>query len=101
MNNDIFNEPWEAPPISVNEQGTKWWIDESSNAYIKTQAKIRNIRTDLKAFFVETKHGERSRLLVRKDAVVESSPGLEAFGALIDKWILIESMKRKARTLTR
>ena len=68
-------------PDHINEEGTKWWLDKSMLKYAKRRKVAGYI-----PYIVETKDGEKTRVLVDKDKqrVVYETPGMEAMACFID-----------------
>lgn len=70
---------WDFKPDYVNEDGVKWWLDESIYQY----AKIRDV-TGYDFFLVECPDGYRTRVIVRQGVIIFESPRLEEIGVHID-----------------
>lgn len=81
----VFNEGWEKKePDFVNEEGTKWWIDEDMNEYIKSVEEQKEVKLNIIGWFVERKDGYRTRILIEKDKPIYESQKMEFVAAFID-----------------
>jgi hypothetical protein len=80
--NEIFN----TPPLFVNDEGVKWWLDESSTKYAH---RVGNTGVPLRnhvVYYVEFTDGTRSHVIVdqQKGAPVYEHKQLDAVGIYID-----------------
>lgn len=71
-------------PDHVNEQGTKWWLDEQPTVYAQKEDHLGTALPNVQCFIVEATDGVRNRVVVENGAVIFDNPNLEAIGAHID-----------------
>jgi hypothetical protein len=71
-------------PYFINEQGTKWWKNDTLTKYAQEQ-----INTDHAVYEIEDKLGYQTRVLIDKLGIIEEDGSLEAMAYKIDKWAII------------
>lgn len=81
MMTDIFS----TPPLFVNDEGVKWWADESSTRYAHRVAATGVPLKNHKVYYVEFANGERSRVIVdqQKGVPVYDHPQVDAIATSI------------------
>jgi hypothetical protein len=77
-------------PDAINEEGTKWWIDHSSNHYAHKPDSFGTTLEEIECFYIETKDGFRTRLIVCNDNVIYDNQALDAIGYQIDFYKLLK-----------
>ena len=75
---------WEKEPVYTNQEGTKWWDDEDTTQYARQKTLKGKSLPEAKAYFVETKDGYRSRVLVDKGMIIAESQQIDGIGTQID-----------------
>ena len=75
---------WNQPPVYTNPEGTKWWDDEDITQYARKKTLKGKSLPEAKAYYVETKDGYRSRVVVDKGVIVAESQQLDGIGTQID-----------------
>jgi hypothetical protein len=81
---------FDVEPDAINEEGTKWWIDHSSNRYAHKPDSFGTTLEEIKCFYIETKDGFRTRLIVCNDKVIYDNQALDAIGCQIDVYKLLK-----------
>ena len=81
----MFESPFEKEPMTVNEIGTKFWLNEHLMEYAKKK-KLKKIT----CFYVETKDGERTILLCQDNKPIYENQSSEAVAVFIDCWKVIQ-----------
>lgn len=66
-------------PDSINEMGTKFWIEKQCNKYAESKG-----LKDIVVYYVETKESETAYLIVQDGKVVKDVPTLEIVGYNLD-----------------
>ena len=81
-------------PDFVNEQGTKWWLDEISTDYAKS--KELDIVT---IFFAKNIKGEAEYMIFEGEKPVYNTTSREDVGIKIDIMALHESFKKNQKSV--
>lgn len=82
---DIFS----TEPTHVNENGVKWWLDESLTKYSRNHngEKDESMK-DVVVWCVERPNGYRTRVMTEGNEILEENQTLEGMACKID-WIRI------------
>lgn len=80
----LFKDVFATPPDFVNEQGVKWWLDQSMTDWAHRKDLQGTSLPDVKVWYVEEKDGTRTRLIIDGTEVEYANPSMEAIGAHID-----------------
>ena len=76
--------PWDEDPIFINEEGVKWWIDESTTKYAQKEDK-HGTKLDAVCYVTEEPNGRKTRVLVSKNQeIIEEDQTLDGMGCKID-----------------
>jgi len=76
---------WTAPVEFLNEKETRWWKDVETTRYAHTKNEHGKCLNHVACWFVETKEGKRTRLLVqRRGLILAQTPNLNAMLDEID-----------------
>ena len=76
----MFDLPFDKEePIFVNEIGTEFWIDKDLTDYARRKELIGVV-----VYFVRTKEGEKTRLIVKDNQPIYENTSYEGIAVFID-----------------
>ena len=78
---NLFDDPYASEPLTVNDQGTKFWLDRATTRYAQ-ELGLSNIAV----FYIEAKDGHRTRVIVdvKSQDFLYEHQSLEAIAAHLD-----------------
>lgn len=83
MTEVIILNIFETEPFFVNEEGTKWWKDDSLTKYCRNPD-INGIVLNGTVCYVERADGYRTRVLVMNDKIIEEDQTMDGLGIKIE-----------------
>lgn len=76
---------WTKKPDFINEEGTKWWIDQLTTDFAVKEDQFGTSLSSI-CYCIETKDGYRTRVLVSKETneIIAEHQTLDGLGTEID-----------------
>lgn len=87
---NILNDIFLTQPDAINKEGTKFWLDKDMTAY----AKEKNLK-NIKVFYMQNKHGEKTRAIIENNEYIYDSQLLESIAVKIDMLAMIKENNEK------
>lgn len=81
---------WETEPLSVNEQGVKYWLEETATNYARNKG-----LSDVVVFLTEMKDGDRTYLITENQVPLYESKSLEGIGVQLDVMRLVRESEEQ------
>jgi len=84
---DLLDDGWETiEPDFVNEEETKWWVDEDMMDYVKTiqEKHEMKFKEEIACWFVERKDGYRTRIVIVDNKPAYENQKMESVAAFLD-----------------
>lgn len=82
---------FDTEPDFINEEGFKWWIDESMTKYAQKEDKDGISLNTTRVFFVEEPKGSKTRVIIMDNELVCESTSIEGVCSYID---IIKTQKK-------